>query len=193
MKIPMHYQTSEYDCGPTTLLNALIFLFERKDIGQKVFRKIYTSTLDGYATNGRVCSNYGTSDAAMIQFANWAQDAYGVETAALQGADVQLDSGSEIEKALLHGDAVIAKVHIHEAHYVLFTKADPKKKLVYLFDPYYRERPFAKSDILWTQDHPKEYNVVIPYSYINRRGSTYYAFGKKDERLCIVMGRSKKN
>ena len=55
MKIPMHYQTSEYDCGPTTLLNALIFLFERKDIGQKVFRKIYTSTLDGYATNGRVC------------------------------------------------------------------------------------------------------------------------------------------
>ena len=30
MKIPMHYQTSEFDCGPTTLLNAPIFLFERK-------------------------------------------------------------------------------------------------------------------------------------------------------------------
>ena len=52
MKIPMHYQTSEYDCGPTTLLNALIFLFERKDIGANggfadAERRNFWNRLDG--------------------------------------------------------------------------------------------------------------------------------------------------
>ena len=32
MKNPLRYQLSEYDCGPTSMLNALAFLFEREDI-----------------------------------------------------------------------------------------------------------------------------------------------------------------
>lgn len=32
MKIPLHYQITEYDCGPTSLLNGLSFLFEREEI-----------------------------------------------------------------------------------------------------------------------------------------------------------------
>ena len=28
MKNPLHYQLSEYDCGPTTMLNAVSYLFE---------------------------------------------------------------------------------------------------------------------------------------------------------------------
>ena len=30
MKNPLHYQFSEYDCGPTSMQNAISFLFERK-------------------------------------------------------------------------------------------------------------------------------------------------------------------
>lgn len=30
MKNPLHYQFSEYDCGPTTMQNAISFLFERR-------------------------------------------------------------------------------------------------------------------------------------------------------------------
>ena len=32
MKIPLRYQVSEYDCGPTSLLNALNYLFQREEI-----------------------------------------------------------------------------------------------------------------------------------------------------------------
>ena len=32
MKIPLRYQMSEYDCGPTALLNAMSFLFDRAEI-----------------------------------------------------------------------------------------------------------------------------------------------------------------
>ncbi len=30
MKNPLNYQTTEYDCGPTTLINAISFLFEKE-------------------------------------------------------------------------------------------------------------------------------------------------------------------
>ena len=40
MKSPLHYQISEYDCGPTTLLNALNFLFEREEIPPDIIRNI---------------------------------------------------------------------------------------------------------------------------------------------------------
>ena len=31
MRNPLHYQLSEYDCGPTSMMNALAYLFERRD------------------------------------------------------------------------------------------------------------------------------------------------------------------
>lgn len=30
MKTPLHYQMTEYDCGPITVMNAIIYLFERE-------------------------------------------------------------------------------------------------------------------------------------------------------------------
>ena len=40
MKNPLHYQLSEYDCGPTCMLNAVSFLFEREEIPPEVIRNI---------------------------------------------------------------------------------------------------------------------------------------------------------
>lgn len=30
MKTPLHYQMTEYDCGPISMMNAIIFLFDRE-------------------------------------------------------------------------------------------------------------------------------------------------------------------
>ena len=40
MKNPLRYQVSEYDCGPTSLLNAVSFLFEREEIQPEILRNI---------------------------------------------------------------------------------------------------------------------------------------------------------
>ena len=32
MKNPLHYQLSEYDCGPTAMLDAISYLFDREEI-----------------------------------------------------------------------------------------------------------------------------------------------------------------
>ena len=64
MKNPLRYQLSEYDCGPTSMLNALAFLFEREDIPPEAVRNIMLYCLDCYGSDG-VSGKSGTSCAAI--------------------------------------------------------------------------------------------------------------------------------
>lgn len=49
---PLRYQISEYDCGPTSLLNGLSFLFPREDIPPEVVRNVMLYCLDSYNAEG---------------------------------------------------------------------------------------------------------------------------------------------
>lgn len=40
MKNPLHYQLSEYDCGPTSMMNAIAYLFEREEIPPEAVRNM---------------------------------------------------------------------------------------------------------------------------------------------------------
>ena len=40
MKSPLRYQISDYDCGPTSMLNAVSFLFEREQIPPELIRNM---------------------------------------------------------------------------------------------------------------------------------------------------------
>ena len=46
MKNPLHYQLSEYDCGPTSMMNALAYLFEREEIPPEAVRNTMLYCLD---------------------------------------------------------------------------------------------------------------------------------------------------
>ena len=70
MKNPLHYQLSEYDCGPTAMLDAISFLFPREDIPPEVIRHIMLYCLDCYSAEG-VPGKSGTSTAAMTFLSNW--------------------------------------------------------------------------------------------------------------------------
>ena len=60
MKNPLHYQLTEYDCGPTSLLNAVNYLFEREEIPPEIVRNIMLYCLDCYGADG-VSGKSGTS------------------------------------------------------------------------------------------------------------------------------------
>ena len=40
MNNPLHYQLPEYDCGPTSMLNAVSYLFRREEIPPEIIRSI---------------------------------------------------------------------------------------------------------------------------------------------------------
>ena len=70
MKIPLRYQVSEYDCGPTSLLNALNYLFQREEISPELIRNIMLYSLDCYGSGGAP-GKRGTSRMAMMFLSNW--------------------------------------------------------------------------------------------------------------------------
>ncbi len=70
MNNPLHYQLTEYDCGPTSLINAVSFLFEREEIPPEIICNIMLYCLDGYGYGGSPGKS-GTSCAAMMFLNNW--------------------------------------------------------------------------------------------------------------------------
>ena len=53
MKNPLRYQMTEYDCGPTSLLNAVSFLFEREQIPPELVRSVYDVELEIREVDGK--------------------------------------------------------------------------------------------------------------------------------------------
>lgn len=70
MKSPLRYQFSEYDCGPTTMLNAVSYLFEREEIPPEIIRNVMLYSLDCYSNKGEP-GRAGTSRMAMMFLSNW--------------------------------------------------------------------------------------------------------------------------
>lgn len=46
MNNPLRYQMTEYDCGPTSMLNAVSDLFQREEIPLEIVRSIMLHCLD---------------------------------------------------------------------------------------------------------------------------------------------------
>ena len=45
MKTPLRYQATEYDCGPTSMTNAIVYMFEREEIPPDLIRHIGQGTI----------------------------------------------------------------------------------------------------------------------------------------------------
>ena len=189
MKNPLHYQLSEYDCGPTAMLNAVSFLFRREDIPPELVRNIMLYCLDCYDKKG--CpGKSGTSRAAMMFLSNWL-NGFGrigqlpISSRYLAGDQVYIGGESLINDTLCRGGAVVVRLFLDEWHYVTFTGV--KDKEIYLFDPYYLDKPFPQKDILVTRDHPFRYNCVVPFSYFTREDLELYALGPVEAREAVLL------
>lgn len=60
MKIPLRYQDTEYDCGTTSFINALAYLYDREDFPVELLKQIYRFTLDVKGPEG-ITGEGGTS------------------------------------------------------------------------------------------------------------------------------------
>ena len=114
MKNPLHYQLSDYDCGPTSVLNAVAYLFEREDIPPEILRNVMLYCLDCHSFDGAP-GKLGTSTSAMMFLSNWL-DNFGrvgimpISSSYLAGDRVYLGSASSINDALKRGGVVVVRL-----------------------------------------------------------------------------------
>ncbi len=191
MKNPLHYQLTEYDCGPTSMLNAVSFLFEREEIPAEIVRETMLYCMDCHGADG-LCGKMGTSCTAMMFLANWYNNLghtgqLPIACDYLRGEGVSLEEGSEVVNALSHGSVVVVRLSLEDDHYVLLTGISDNKDCVYMFDPYYVEKHFEEKDILFVSDHPFSYNRIVPVKYLNREEGKVYALGPAAEREAIIL------
>lgn len=189
MKNPLHYQLSEYDCGPTSILNAVNFLFEREEIPPEVLRNVMLYCLDCYSPDGTPGKS-GTSASAMMFLSNWLNN-FGkanimpVSSSYLSGEMVYISSSSSINDALKRGGAVVVRLFYDEWHYILLTGIESDN--IYAFDPYYREEPFDNKNIKIVLDKPFEYNRIIPASLFNSTEEKLYSLANPESREAVII------
>ena len=191
MKTPLHYQISEYDCGPTSMLNAMSFLFSREELPPEILRNTMLYCLDCYGKEGHPGKS-GTSCMAMMFLSNWL-DGFGkagllpVSSRYLRGEEVFIGEGSRLNDALCRKGVAVVRLWFEVEHYVLMTGVEDEEIL--LFDPYYQEEAFggAESPVRIDLAHPLWYNRRVPFSFFNRETQELYALGEKDTREAVLL------
>ena len=116
MKTPLHYQMTEYDCGPISMMNAIIFLFDREQIPPDLIRNIMLYCLDGYGAEGAP-GRSGTTRAAMMFLSNFL-GSFGrtgqldLSARYLSGSCVRVSQNSAITDCLRRGGAVVVRLYL---------------------------------------------------------------------------------
>ncbi|MDD3339127.1 MAG: C39 family peptidase [Lachnospiraceae bacterium] len=193
MKSPLQYQRTEYDCGPTSMLNAISYLFEREEIPPEILRNIMLYSLDSYNAEG-VSGKCGTSGAAMMFLDNWL-NGFGktgrlaISSRYLRGKEVFLGKESYIIDALRRGGVAVVRLLLGEGHYVLLNGYEDNN--VRMFDPYYLNRPFPQEDIVTLIGVERQYNRIVPVHYFNTEENELYAFGVFEDREAVILFNNK--
>ena len=189
MKTPLCYQTSEFDCGPTSLMNALSFLFSREEIPPLPIRQIWSTCLDSFDEKGRF-GWHGTSKAAMRYLSEWLNryretHDFPIDCEYLTGSDVFLSAQSRLGVCLRKKGAVVVRLQLEVWHYVLLTGM--RDGDAFLFDPYYTEEPFEDPAIRIVSDRPMQMNRIVPCRILNGEGKGYYELGGLEEREAVLF------
>jgi hypothetical protein len=189
VKIPLQYQRTEYDCGPTALLNAISFLFAREEIPPDILKYIMMYTLDTYNNQGEACKD-GTSPLAMMFLANWLNQyakigEFSITSEFFSGEQVKISEHSRIISALQQGGAVVLRLWYDGGHYVTLTGVSGNS--ISLFDPYFRRQPFRQAGITAIKNQPLAANRRVDFSVFNQRRKNHYALEELEKREAVVL------
>ncbi len=196
MKNLLIYQTTEYDCGPITLINGIRYLFERELIYPDIIKYIMLYSLDTYNEEGEL-GKKGTSASAMMFLTNWLNQFsqiknFPLSCEFLSGQNVNLTPHSKIIGALQQGGAVLLRLFLDVGHYVLLTGLE--NNYVYLFDPYYEEdddptlsAEYSEEGIFFINGQPKRANRKITLERLNRLTTGFYEIGPYELREAVIM------
>lgn len=190
MHVPLQYQISEYDCGPTSVMNAVSFLFEQKSIHPDMIQGIYRYCLEGFSCRGEM-GKTGTGRYAMEFLAHWfnqyaVQRHFPIRTDIISPEEIAMREDSTVVRGIRAGGCALLRCNLGCEHYVLLTGLCGEDK-VYMFDPYYLQKPLRRKDIQMVNDQPCSANRIITFDRLNRTDHDYYTMGELARRECILF------
>ena len=191
MKVPLRYQNTEYDCGTTSFVNALAYLYDREDVPVELLKAIYRFTLDVEGLDGTVGEG-GTSkkhaELLAKYFTEYANntDEFDINCKILYGENVTLE---RLKESLDNNGVIIARCWQGTEHYVLITNIDDN--FAYIFDPYYLEEDYYVDDedvaIILYEDFT--HNRVVKLERLFSESQKDFSLLEKKKRSIILLNR----
>lgn len=197
MYVPLQYQVSEYDCVPTAFINAVSYLFERKEIPPMVIRHIYMYSLDTVGRDARL-GRSGTSTVAIRLIGNWLHSyktrKFSVTTEFLEGKEVHLEPDSRIYACLEEGGVALFNILLRrwEEHYLMMVKVEDG--WVYCFDPYSRTsiRGLRRNVRMLEPEDSRAPNLKIRVEWLSqKKKSLRFCLGPTRNRECLLIWRTR--
>ena len=194
MKNRLNYQSSEYDCGPTSLINAIRFLFEREEIDPHLIKGIWNLANDTFNDAGEL-GKHGTSMAAACYISSWINGyargwKFPVRTEYLSGMSAIVGPGSVIEECLEKGGCAVIRCWSDcEPHYVLLT-TPVRDHFIGLWDPYEEEPDLDPARYRIIHGEERRMNRMVREDVLNSTGKEDYAMGSAEHREVILLQRT---
>lgn len=193
MKNFLNYQTSEYDCGPTTVLNGVRFLFDREVIPPTLIKGIMMYCNDTFDDQGEP-GKHGTSKEAIGYMACWLNGfgkgcGFPIRAEVVTAEEAEISEESRTVQCLKEGGAALLRCWTGGyGHYVLLTGIDGD--CIELFDPYYEEDldlTMEKHGAIVVDSKPRTMNRLVKKEVFNRLDQSDYAMGSLDIRVNLLM------
>lgn len=191
MKIPLRYQNTEYDCGTTSFVNALAYLYEREDIPIELLKAIYRFTLDVKDQEG-ITGKGGTSRKHselladyFVEYAN-KNDNFDIKCKIFRGEEANLEN---MQEALNKNAVIIARCWQDGEHYVLITKIN--NNFAYIFDPYYLEENYYDNDedVAMVFHEEFTHNRLVKVDRLLGEAHKDFSLMEKNRRSIILLSR----
>lgn len=190
MKVPLKFQMTEFDCGPSTLVNALSFLYEREEIPAIMLQSISAFTLDCNDEDGN-SGEGGTSKSAIHKLVNWFKE-FIYENALDLKLEHYLNNAVTLDVIKTYIDnngCIVLRTYQECKHYVLITGLDDE--YIYIWDPYYLDRHYYDSNdnIKIVFDEPLKYNRQVTLKHFLLESKTDLSLGPINNRECVCLVR----
>ena len=195
MKKPLNYQTSEYDCGPTAMMNAISYLYDTEEIPPYFIKIVNNYCMDSCSCSGMPCKRGTSSDAMRFMaawFNNYANDTgFNIHTECIEKEAVNFKVGSEVIECLRSGGVAVVRCVLEDVfHYVTLTGFEGDN--VFVFDPYFDDNPDKPEGITLVNDHPKEYNHIVDRTRMDSMGGHDYSMDAFSDRIAVCFYRTER-
>lgn len=199
MKIPLRQQISEYDCVPTTFLNAISYLYDRNEIPPQVIQRIYLYCLDEISVRSQAPKiGHGTTRLAIQLLSQWINyftyEKFQTNTEFLEGDDVHFSTGSKLIKHLNDKGVLMLRVKASRTkniwHYILVLEM--KGDWIYCYDSYSKSlkanSPGNYEYLQYAEDN--QANLRVSKKWIDKKSNqNNFKLGSSSERECLLINR----
>ena len=198
MKAPFRQQASNIDCTPTSLINALCYLFDRKDLPPFVVHQIYKNCLDEEAARG-------TSDRAVQDLAfllrNYNEKSFknfSVNSKIIYEDQVHLRENSKIIRCINSNGIAMLTVNSSSNIWHSILAFQIRDDWLYCYDPKPRTKRFIDNEAVQFLPTIKRHdaNLKIRLDWIDKdctdetsQEERRYTLGCHEDRECLLLKR----